>query len=60
MYILPDGRVMPCTIWQENPIGDFREQHFKDIWQDREYLRLRDELVTGNFREKCRKCCYML
>ncbi len=59
MYILPDGKALPCTIWQEKPMGDFREQSFKDIWEENEYSALRDGLASGNFRQGCERCYYM-
>jgi radical SAM protein with 4Fe4S-binding SPASM domain len=59
MYILPDGRVWPCTIWNGEPMGDFKGENFKDIWERDVYLEIRDRIASGSFSERCKKCYYM-
>jgi radical SAM protein with 4Fe4S-binding SPASM domain len=59
MYILPEGKVLPCTIWQGRPLGDFSRQGFEEIWEADEFSSLREELANGKFRQACRSCYYM-
>lgn len=58
MLISPDGKVMPCTMWRQAPIGDFKLQNFSEIWNQEEYQKLREEVATGNLRESCKRCLY--
>ncbi|OGR03616.1 MAG: hypothetical protein A2284_11005 [Deltaproteobacteria bacterium RIFOXYA12_FULL_61_11] len=43
--ILADGRVAPCCRGAEHPLGDLKEQRFKDIWHSPTY---------DDFRRKAR------
>jgi radical SAM protein with 4Fe4S-binding SPASM domain len=58
IFISPDGKVKPCTMWRQAPIGDFKLQNFNDIWNQQEYRKLREEVARGNLRESCKKCLY--
>lgn len=59
-YIRPGGEVLPCTLWKEKPVGNVRHQSFDAIWNDADYRSLRSELNSGNFRESCQRCCYLV
>jgi radical SAM protein with 4Fe4S-binding SPASM domain len=60
LFISPDGKVKPCTMWKEAPIGDFMVQDFWEIWEADEFKKLRSETDSGNFREDCLKCPYLV
>jgi len=60
LFIFPDGLVKPCTMWKEKPIGDFKTQGFWEIWEADDFKKLRSEIESGNFRESCLKCRYLV
>lgn len=60
LFISPDGKVKPCTRWEEGPIGDFTNQSFWEIWEADEFKKLRNETESGNFRESCLQCPYLV
>lgn len=60
MYVRPGGEVYPCTVWRQEPVGDLRRQNFDEIWNGDDFVSLRDELTSGEFRDSCRSCVYAL
>lgn len=57
MYITAAGDVIPCGwLFGEALAGSFRQQSFRQIWFGEIYLRLREEIRTGNLRARCSKC----
>ncbi|MHB9155120.1 MAG: radical SAM protein [Endomicrobiales bacterium] len=60
LFVRPSGEVYPCTVWRGKPVGDFRHQDFEEIWNGEDFTRLRRELATGDFRDCCRECCYLV
>jgi hypothetical protein len=60
MYVRPGGEVYPCTVWRQEPVGDLRRQNFDEIWNGADFVSLRAELTSGEFRDSCRSCVYAL
>lgn len=54
--ISPYGEVFPCPVWHI-PVGNLRQQSFKDIWQGEAVNRLR--AITINDFPDCIKCRYI-
>jgi radical SAM protein with 4Fe4S-binding SPASM domain len=60
LFISPDGKVKPCTMWGDGSIGDFKIQNFRDIWEGNEFKRLITQVESGNFSGGCLKCRYLV
>lgn len=57
VYIDPQGRVNPCPYWDTSrPLGNLREDSFRDIWHGAAYSALRESIGTGNYTGNCRSC----
>jgi radical SAM protein with 4Fe4S-binding SPASM domain len=56
--IVPNGNVYPCCRGTDDNLkmGNLFEQSFDEIWNGPEYQKLRQEFLTGNLREGCRRC----
>jgi radical SAM protein with 4Fe4S-binding SPASM domain len=58
LFISPEGKVKPCTMWQGDCFGDFNREDFCAIWEYAEFRKLRSEASSGNFAGHCRQCRY--
>ncbi len=60
MFVFWDGPVGPCCgDWERRLImGDAGKESLADVWQGREYHRLREAHTSGSYEniEACRKC----
>ncbi|MEI8349043.1 MAG: radical SAM protein [Candidatus Omnitrophota bacterium] len=58
MYIISDGRVVPCTWFslKEYCVGDFKKENFQEIWNGEVYGRLRRQWRNRTYPEYCRNC----
>jgi radical SAM protein with 4Fe4S-binding SPASM domain len=56
-----DLGVYICNNHEDNPIGYLYEQALEDIWNSPQYLRIRRNILLGNFRrnEICSGCDYL-
>lgn len=43
-----NGTLHPCDLWGGAPIGDLRASSFEEIWNSRDYLRLRWDHARGH------------
>jgi radical SAM protein with 4Fe4S-binding SPASM domain len=58
MYVQPDGGVRPCTYWYgQEPIGRLGEVDFDTLWNQPDYVQLRDEVSHGIFKRHCCQTC---
>ncbi|OPL19220.1 MAG: hypothetical protein AVO35_11620 [Candidatus Aegiribacteria sp. MLS_C] len=57
VYIDPQGRVNPCPYWDTSmPLGNLREESFREIWKGAAYSALRESIMTGNYTGNCLSC----
>jgi radical SAM protein with 4Fe4S-binding SPASM domain len=59
LYVRHDGKVHPCCyMYEEEPMGDLRQQTVMDVWNSPAMIRLRQAHVTGDLEEypACRNC----
>jgi len=56
LSISPDGKVNPCSRWQQEPLGDFRFQSFQEIWNGEPFRKLREDMEAGIFNGGCLGC----
>lgn len=55
-YIDWQGLVFPCCVWKEEPLGDLRQNTFREIWESQRYRVLREGLTTGSLGKSCENC----
>lgn len=51
-----DGTISPCCYFRGEVMGNIQMSRFGDIWNNTNYQRLRESLITGNYHAGCRKC----
>lgn len=57
IFIDPDGRVNPCPYWNtSDPVGDFNDSNFNEIWNNERYSELRQNVDSGTFKSICASC----
>ena len=56
IFIRANGNVVPCESQLSIVMGNLAEQSFDKVWNSPAYVKLREELTTGNYREACIKC----
>jgi MoaA/NifB/PqqE/SkfB family radical SAM enzyme len=58
MVLLPDGRVIPCCVWDESKgtLGSTTERSILDVWNGSEYDSLRASLIDGQPPAQCISC----
>ena len=56
--IRSDGTVVPCCydLTSQLPMGRIQEKSLQEIWNDKPYLRLRQEIDARNYPQLCRNC----
>ena len=56
--IIPNGNVYPCCRGTDDHLkmGNVFEQSFEEIWNGPEYQKLRQEFLSGDLREGCKRC----
>lgn len=60
MYIFSDGKIKPCPLWRGSSFGDFNSQDFWQIWDSTEFKKWRFDTASGNFREECVQCRWLI
>ena len=57
IHVNPEGTVFPCGSWFEfTTFGDFKTQTFAEIWMGEEYKKLREQILTSDYRDVCANC----
>jgi radical SAM protein with 4Fe4S-binding SPASM domain len=54
--IAANGDVMPCMLWARQPLGNFRESSFEQIWNGPWRLQLREQFRREQPRFWCPTC----
>ena len=58
--ILSDGTVVPCCmdVYGKMPLGNIKDESFRNIWFGEKYLKLRENMINGSFSEEsiCHDC----
>ena len=57
-WILVNGDVVPCCVML-TIMGNIEKSSFEEVWNNKNYSKLRDSFKTGDIPECC-KSCYML
>lgn len=55
VIIVNEGWVAPCHYFPR-PIGNLHEQTFEEIWNGKEYIKLRETVNTDNQLPECQNC----
>lgn len=59
VFVATDGSVVPCCLVADPSIkkmGNVLYDDFKDIWNNPDYIQLRNDLKEGNIPEFCSRC----
>ena len=56
IFIRANGNVVPCESQLSIVMGNLVEQSFDEVWNSPAYVKLREELTTGNYRKACIQC----
>lgn len=54
--VVPNGDVLPCTVYPDIVIGNVTETPLPEIWQGERYAQFR-RFVTGRLLPTCIRCC---
>lgn len=57
--ILPNGDVIPCTVFCDLVVGNISDQTIYEIWENEKYNKFR-ELLDKKLLPMCYRCCDML
>ena len=57
LHAYPDGRVYPCCLAEYwNPLGDLRKNTMEEVWNQKGYRELRQNMLAGKSCKECTKC----
>lgn len=56
LQVTTTGQVNPCCIWTGVPMGNLHISSFNQIWNGREFKKLRREMMEGKRPSGCQKC----
>ena len=59
LYVRYDGKAFPCCyMYDEEPIGDLKEQSVMEVWNSPAMIKLREAHIDGDLREYplCQTC----
>ena len=54
--VLPNGDVVPCTLYPDVVVGNLRRTSLMEVWHGEEYARFR-ALVEDRLLPTCHRCC---
>ena len=60
LSVLPDGDVAPCCTFygKEIAVGNIENETLEEIWQGEKIKKLREEILTKNFNDTCKRCLF--
>lgn len=57
MHGIPDGRAYPCCLGEMHlPIGNFRENTMKEVWNGAPYRQMRINMIEDKPSKECARC----
>ena len=57
LHIAPDGSVLPCCAGDTNyPLGNIDQDNLADIYNNKNFQKLRQGLLTGKHPKECQHC----
>lgn len=57
MHGIPDGRAYPCCLGEMHlPIGNFKENTMKEVWNGVAYRRMRTNMLNDKPCKECTRC----
>lgn len=57
MHTWPNGAVYPCCLTpMEYKIGNLNNETLEEVWNNKEYKKLRAEMISGKEPESCQRC----
>jgi radical SAM protein with 4Fe4S-binding SPASM domain len=57
MHAIPDGRAYPCCLGEMHlPIGNFRENTMKEVWNSPAYRQIRVNMINDTPSKECARC----
>lgn len=57
MHTWPNGAVYPCCLTpMEYTMGDLNQENLKEVWNNKQYKKLRSEMISGKEPESCKRC----
>jgi radical SAM protein with 4Fe4S-binding SPASM domain len=57
MHGIPDGRAYPCCLGEMHlPIGNFKENTMKEVWNGVAYRRMRTNMLNDKSCKECTRC----
>lgn len=57
MHGIPDGRAYPCCLGEMHlPIGNFKEQTMKEVWNGTPYKQMRLNMLADKPSKECSRC----
>jgi radical SAM protein with 4Fe4S-binding SPASM domain len=57
LHIAPDGSVLPCCAGDTNyPLGNINQDNLVDIYNNKNFQKLRQGLLTGKHPKECQHC----
>ena len=57
LHIAPDGSVLPCCAGDTNyPLGNINQHNLVDIYNNKNFQKLRQGLLTGKHPKECQHC----
>lgn len=58
-HIRPNGDVLPCCVYDFSlPLGNINTESLETVWNSKKWNNLRDEMISGNDPEGCKRCVY--
>ncbi len=56
IHVTVTGKIKFCCFWTEGEIGDLKEDDFGDLWNSRDWRKLRHDLQRGKKPKPCEGC----
>lgn len=57
MHGIPDGRAYPCCLGEMHlPIGNFRDNTMKEVWNSPAYRQMRKNMLADKPSKECTRC----
>jgi len=56
LFNLPNGDIQPCCVSLNGPVGNLYQTDVKDIWNNEEYKKIRQDMLADRPSPHCTRC----